>query len=420
MTVKDTARARWVRALGVVLVLLALAAIPVLAETPSALQQADEQTPPANPGSNTFRVFAHPEGLVGHTTANGHVIQPDDFFVALPCFCVLSSNGGNEFQVRIEYKGKSLTLPVWDVGPWNVDDNYWDPQSERTWSDLPRGLPQAEAAYYDNFNGGLDGWDREILSPAGMDIADGAFAALGMTGSDWVDVTFLWLDRSQEVVKPDLPEPPTRFADIQTVWFDEQPPLGPAEQVEDPRYGYIVETQHNVPVEFMDYWYTHGGWKTLGLPISEFHRFVYEDGSIAYLQYFERTILKMTWPEGGDGPAVQAVEIGQQTYIDPAAAEQVEPFPADDWATYFPDTGHSLGGGFRIFWEANGGEAVFGQPLSEEWSTTSRDGRKVVMQVFEHARMEWWPDGSPTGDPITLGLLTVEMLQRIGWLETGE
>ena len=111
------------------------------------------------------------------------------------------------------------------------------------------------------------------------------------------------------------------------------------------------------------------------------------------------------------------MELGRQEYLDPAAAEPVEPFPADDWARYFPDTGHSLGGGFRLFWEQNGGEAVFGQPLSEEWSTTSQDGRKVVVQVFERARFEWWPEGSPSGDPITLGLLTVEMLQRIGWLE---
>ncbi|MFN3336019.1 MAG: SH3 domain-containing protein, partial [Thermomicrobium sp.] len=58
----------------------------------------------AQPGSSlqrkaTFRIYAHRLGLVGERTANGHVIQPNDFFVTLPCTCALSSRGGQEFQV---------------------------------------------------------------------------------------------------------------------------------------------------------------------------------------------------------------------------------------------------------------------------------------------------------------------------------
>ncbi|MGH9174768.1 MAG: SH3 domain-containing protein, partial [Vicinamibacterales bacterium] len=145
-------------------------------------------------GGATWRVYGYQEGLVGYTTANGHVIQPEDFFVALPCFCVLSSRGGHEFQVQLTYNGKTVTVPVWDVGPWNTTDNYWDPPELREWQGLPQGMPMATAAYYDGYNGGKDGWGRTVGSPGGIDIGDGAFHALGMTGSDWIEVTFLWLE----------------------------------------------------------------------------------------------------------------------------------------------------------------------------------------------------------------------------------
>ncbi len=34
---------------------------------------------------------------------------------------------------------------------------------------------------------------------------------------------------------------------------------------------------------------------------------------------------------------------------------------------YFAETGHYLRGAFRYFWEANGGVAVFGLPVTEEY-----------------------------------------------------
>src|SRR5690606_22639732 len=74
----------------------------------------------------TYRVYATRVGLVGHTTANGHVIQPNDRFVALPSRTVLNSNGGTTYTVTISNpaNGKTATnVPVWDIGPWNCDDN---------------------------------------------------------------------------------------------------------------------------------------------------------------------------------------------------------------------------------------------------------------------------------------------------------
>lgn len=140
----------------------------------------------------TFRIFATREGLVGRRTANGHRIRPRDRFVALPSWSVLSSRGGHEFQVRVTYRGRSAVLPVWDVGPWNTRDDYWSPN--RRYSDLPVGMPMAQAAREQGYNGGRDEFGRRIRMPNGIDIADGAFwDDLGMTHEDWVEVTFLWL-----------------------------------------------------------------------------------------------------------------------------------------------------------------------------------------------------------------------------------
>ncbi len=140
----------------------------------------------------TYRIHATREGLVGRRTANGHVITPRDHFVALPSWRSLSSKGGGEYKVRLTYKGRSVVVPVWDVGPWNTHDDYWS-TNRQMWKDLPRGMPEAQAAYQTGYNGGRDEFGRKPNLPNGIDIADGTFwDSLGMKGWDWVDVTFLW------------------------------------------------------------------------------------------------------------------------------------------------------------------------------------------------------------------------------------
>jgi hypothetical protein len=52
--------------------------------------------------------------------------------------------------------------------------------------------------------------------------------------------------------------------------------------------------------------------------------------------------------------------------------------------TYFPDTKHNLGHGFRDFWQANGGLAQFGFPITEEFVENG-----VPVQYFERARFEY-------------------------------
>lgn len=169
-----------------------LAAILLVAAV-TAQVQAAPPTHETRSVAPTYTIFATREGLVGKQTANGHIIRPRDHFVALPSWRNLSSYRGYEYQVRLTYNGRTTVVPVWDVGPWNTNDNYWSPNREN-YRDLPVGLPMAQAAYLNGYNGGRDMFGRRILLPNGIDIADGTFwDSLGMTRNDWVQVTFLWL-----------------------------------------------------------------------------------------------------------------------------------------------------------------------------------------------------------------------------------
>ncbi len=69
------------------------------------------------------------------------------------------------------------------------------------------------------------------------------------------------------------------------------------------------------------------------------------------------------------------------------SAPRIDPPPpsADVW--YCPETGHSVILAFKDFYLHHGGEAVFGQPLTE----FMREGERWV-QWFENACFEWQPD----------------------------
>lgn len=159
------------------------------------------------PVAPTFTVHATRLGLVGRRTANGHRIAQRDRFVALPCVCVLSSRGGNEYMVRITYKGRSVVAPVYDVGPWNTRDNYWDPQEKRYFSDLRQGWPQDHAAFFDGHNNGRAQHGR-VRFPTAIDIADGIWwDDFGIKGDRAVvEVTFLWMGRDP-LEQPAAPSP---------------------------------------------------------------------------------------------------------------------------------------------------------------------------------------------------------------------
>jgi cytochrome c553 len=99
------------------------------------------------------------------------------------------------------------------------------------------------------------------------------------------------------------------------------------------------------------------------------------------------------------------------------ALQPVDPDMADG-RTFFPETGHSIGGEFRDFFMANGGARVFGSPLSEEyWGVSSATGLMMRMQLFERIRLELDPD-APPGERVQLAPLGSEELRlRTHFLE---
>ncbi|MDQ2883431.1 MAG: hypothetical protein M3Y48_20290 [Actinomycetota bacterium] len=147
--------------------------------------------------ARSYRVFATREGLTGATTANGHLIHERDHFVALPSRRGLAPRGSGDYTVKIcAGNGRCEWAPVWDVGPWNTTDDYWNPAEDReSWPDLPQGTPEAQAAHDDGYHDGQDQFSRPVVNSAGIDLADGTFwDGLGLRDNSWVTVTYLWTD----------------------------------------------------------------------------------------------------------------------------------------------------------------------------------------------------------------------------------
>jgi hypothetical protein len=107
---------------------------------------------------------------------------------------------GRQPRVRIWRvgDGPSVGPRVKEVGPWNTYDNYWVRNKDRTmYKRVPRCKPQAQVAYYQDFNKGKDEYGREVLNPAGVDLTPDVARSMGLKKyqNDWVYVRFPWVHR---------------------------------------------------------------------------------------------------------------------------------------------------------------------------------------------------------------------------------
>ncbi len=105
---------------------------------------------------------------------------------------------GNRPEVPIIRGKRSIRPRIKEVGPWNTYDNYWRSGKNRDmWKDLRRCVPEARAAFYNNYNKGEDEFGREVLNPAGVDLTPTAARRLGLDKyqNAWVAVRFPWLPR---------------------------------------------------------------------------------------------------------------------------------------------------------------------------------------------------------------------------------
>lgn len=120
--------------------------------------------------------------------------------VALP-HRLLKFRGGYEVRLTRRVKnGRTYRdwAPVREVGPWNTYDNYWRSPADRDmWRNLRRCVPEAQAAYYDNYNGGRDEFGRKVLNPAGVDLTPYVARQLGLRlyQNAWISVYYPWVRR---------------------------------------------------------------------------------------------------------------------------------------------------------------------------------------------------------------------------------
>jgi hypothetical protein len=146
---------------------------------------------------------------------------------------------------------------------------------------------------------------------------------------------------------------------------------------------YFPQTGHFLGGAFRSYWERNGGVEIFGYPVSE--EFVQSrDGRVA--QWFERARFELNVV---NGQAVISLGLIGREYLS-STGQGFPPVAAvrAPGLRFFPETGHTLRGEFRNFWERRGGVATFGYPVSEELVQRLDDGRNYLVQYFERGRFE--------------------------------
>lgn len=171
------------------------------------------------------------------------------------------------------------------------------------------------------------------------------------------------------------------------------------------RSRYFTQTAHFLRGAFLEYWETHGATPVLGLPITEP---IVENGLT--VQYLERA--RIEWhPEISSDPSRAILLTRLGVIMSEASGLDFQRIPlGSDTPTshFFTETGHNLANAFLTYWQKNGGLAVFGYPISEEFAEVNpTDGNTYSVQYFERNRFEWHPEREQQFN-VQLGLLGVE------------
>ena len=155
---------------------------------------------------------------------------------------------------------------------------------------------------------------------------------------------------------------------------------------------YFPQTGHYLRGAFRSFWERSGGLGIFGYPVTEEY---IRRGDGKLVQYFERARFELRIV--GNQALVDLGLIGREVTAGRDFG-RIGAFPSTAFQRYFPETGHSLRGAFKGFWERNGGLGNFGLPISEEINEQIGSGIYLV-QYFERARFEL------VGSSVRLGLL---------------
>ncbi len=160
------------------------------------------------------------------------------------------------------------------------------------------------------------------------------------------------------------------------------------------------ETGKGLCGKFLEYWNTHGGLAQHGFPLTDE---ISEQSDIDHksysVQYLERSIFEFH-PENQPPYDVLLSLLGRMEYKKQWPGPY---YPIQSTSTANPlsfvETGKTLGGKFRTYWEEHGGLAQFGYPVTNEFEERSLlDSEMYTVQYFERAVFELHPENQPPND----------------------
>lgn len=108
------------------------------------------------------------------------------------------------------------------------------------------------------------------------------------------------------------------------------------------------------------------------------------------------------------GGFVAGLAVSSPGELLPAGSRREKPLPKEFHLEtppfYFKETGHRLLGKFQKFWRQDGNGMTVGLPITEVFWQAGR-----IVQYFERARLEWFPEHKDTAWEVQLGLLGQEV-----------
>jgi len=183
------------------------------------------------------------------------------------------------------------------------------------------------------------------------------------------------------------------------------------------------ETGQCISGRILEFWEQNGGLPIFGLPITAQQPEIIE-GQTFQKQWFERNSLELH-PENPRPYDVLLGRLGAdllaQQGRDPFTFPKSQPQPG---CRYFSETEHNVCGDILRTWHSHGLEfdgkpgkseaenlALFGLPLSDATTETRSDGTQGIVQWFERARLEVYPENAPPYN-VLLGRLGGEILRK--------
>jgi uncharacterized delta-60 repeat protein len=159
---------------------------------------------------------------------------------------------------------------------------------------------------------------------------------------------------------------------------------------------FFHETGHSLKGLFLKYWNEHGGLAQQGYPITEEIQEVSDtDGKVYTMQYFERAVFEYH-PENQPPFNVLLSLLGAFYYNEKYSGNAPNQHANPDNPRKFTETGKTIGGAFRQYWEQHGGLAQQGYPISDEFQEKSQtDGNIYTVQYFQRAVFEFHPENQP-------------------------